>query len=117
MTVDFEQELDDRIRASAIEADMVAGVKRTPEDLQWYMNRKTAELTSNPTWRHRETETVYHVVGAGLASTGQGTLALMVHYRPVDDHGGIMGVTFERQEHKFKERFEQVVRRTVWDVA
>ena len=112
---------DDETIALMVERDIASGVKRLVPDLARYVNyRVSCILAKSDTWRHKESQNVYRVVGAGLAATGNGSLALMIHYMPETDQHlaiGDMGIMFERQYPFFLERFEPVNPRTVWERA
>lgn len=100
---------EDRVRE--IESDISIGVKRTPDDLTLYLSFVDDKFRTKKCWRHRESGGVYEYRGLGLAATGNGNLALMVHYTPL----GRSGPMFERQYSFFKERFESVHAVTVWE--
>ena len=105
------EDLDSGHRSSMIEFDITNGTKRSAADLIWFLDYRFGLLTNvSGHWRHIESETVYGIVGMGLAATGKGTLALMVHYEPT----GEVGPRFERQHALFMERFEPVVEQRTW---
>lgn len=107
------QNHDNDSRARLIEMDMANGTKLPYKDLDWYLGYKHDYFLGKTHWRHVESETVYRFTGLGLACTGNGKLVLMVHYKPE----GLSGPEFERQYSLFRERFEPVMPRTVWDCA
>lgn len=119
---------EDQMFAAGVETDMAAGNKRLVVDLARYSKiREDGLIARSATWRHKESDVVYLVMGVGLAATGNGTLALMVHFFPEKDipdpdtcgecQGVLQGLKFERQYPLFLEKFEPVVARTVWDKA
>jgi len=104
--------MEDNTKAFLIEQDMASGVKRTSEDLHWYVIYKHDQLSGvSEYWRHKESRTVFGLQGCGLACTGMGTLALMVWYGPLD----CPDLSFERQYGPFIEKFDPVVATTVWE--
>lgn len=109
-----DRQRETRVKAEDMERGMVAGTKYVPEDLEWYIDYKQRQLRGQSEfWRHRESGGVYKVVDIGLAATGSGVLAPMVHYVPQ----GRQGPRFERQLSFFHERFEPVRAATVWEAV
>ena len=90
---------------------MALGVKHLPGDLNWYRNYLIEDFHS--TWRHKESGSIYVFHSIGFAATGNGTLAVMVHYTPHNSTGPL----FERQLEPFREKFEPVRSTTVWEPA
>lgn len=105
---------DDRSFLSLIGIDIAAGTKRSVADLDRYLELKWREFSLKQFWRHKESDTVYHLTRLIFAATGLGKLALMVCYCPINTNTKSK-VEFSRQYDAFMSRFEPVTPRTVWD--